>query len=92
MLSYLKPYWKTVVFCFILVILITVMELYKPILIGNAIDRYISGYDLPYRVVENGGEISYRGLPLIKETKAEDPDSLYCIMVMEGEKYYWVEG
>ena len=39
----MKPYWKTVAFCFLLVLLITVLELYKPILIGDAIDNFITG-------------------------------------------------
>ena len=91
MLSYMKPYWKTAVFCFVLVIVITVLELYKPILIGDAIDQYISGYGLPYRIVEEGGAIEYEGLSLQKEKEPSDPDGQYCVMVMEQERYYWVE-
>ncbi len=43
MLSYMKPYWITVAFCFVLVVIITVLELYKPVLIGDAIDNFITG-------------------------------------------------
>lgn len=43
MMSYMKPYWLTVAFCFVLVVIITVLELYKPILIGDAIDQFITG-------------------------------------------------
>ncbi len=43
MMSYMKPYLGTVAFCFLLVIIITVLELYKPILIGDAIDNFITG-------------------------------------------------
>lgn len=43
MISYMKPYRKTMAFCFLLVLIITGLELFKPILIGNAIDEYITG-------------------------------------------------
>ena len=43
MLSYVKPYWKTVVICCILVAALTALELYRPELIGSAIDQYITG-------------------------------------------------
>ena len=42
MLSYIKPYWKTVVICCILVLALTALELYRPELVGSAIDNYIS--------------------------------------------------
>ena len=43
MMSYMKPYWPTVAFCFLLVLIITALELYRPILIGDAIDNFITG-------------------------------------------------
>ncbi|MBQ8654440.1 MAG: ABC transporter ATP-binding protein [Clostridia bacterium] len=43
LMGYLKPYWKTIVICLVLVLALTALELYKPILIGDAIDRYITG-------------------------------------------------
>lgn len=52
MLSYMKPYGLTVVFCFLLVLAVTGLELYKPVLIGDAIDRYITGDYLPGELVE----------------------------------------
>ncbi len=42
MLAYVKPYWKTVVICCLLVGVLTALELYRPNLIGNAIDQYIT--------------------------------------------------
>ncbi len=42
MLGYVKPYWKTVLLCVILVGVLTLLELYKPALIGDAIDEYIT--------------------------------------------------
>lgn len=42
LMSYVRPYWKTLLICFILVLALTGLELYRPILIGDAIDEYIS--------------------------------------------------
>lgn len=42
MLSYVKPHWKPMALCLLMVLCITLLELYKPILIGNAIDQYIT--------------------------------------------------
>ena len=43
MMSYMKPYRGTVAFCFFLVIIITVLELYKPILSAYANNNFITG-------------------------------------------------
>ncbi len=43
MLSYARPYAKTMAFCLLLVLAVTVLELYRPVLIGDAIDQYITG-------------------------------------------------
>jgi len=42
LMGYVKPYWKTVILCCLLVAALTGLELYKPELIGNAIDEYIT--------------------------------------------------
>ncbi len=52
LLAYVKPFLPQTVICLILVLLTTVLELYKPILIGDAIDRYITGDFLPGEMVE----------------------------------------
>lgn len=52
MMSYMKPYLGTVAFCFLLVIIITVLELYKPILIGDAIDNFITRDYAPGEMVQ----------------------------------------
>lgn len=43
MLSYARPHIPAIAFCFLMVLIVTAMELYKPILIGDAIDLYITG-------------------------------------------------
>lgn len=42
LMAYVKPYWYWMLFAFILVLCITGLELYRPILMGNAIDQYIN--------------------------------------------------
>ena len=51
LMTYVKPYWKTLVLCFILVLALTGLELYRPIIIGNAIDNYITGNYAPGEMV-----------------------------------------
>lgn len=67
--GYLKPHRWIMTAGTLLVLLIIVVELYRPIIIGNAIDSYINGYhqtfqettaDAPYAV-------SYRGIYLTRE-------------------------
>ena len=45
LMGYLKPYIKTVLICFVLVLILTALELYKPMLTGNAIDLFITDTD-----------------------------------------------
>lgn len=46
LLSYLKPYIPTVLCAFVLVLLTIGVELYRPIVIGDSIDRYIDNSTL----------------------------------------------
>ena len=41
LMGYLKPYIKTVLICFLLVSILTALEIYRPMLIGDAIERQI---------------------------------------------------
>jgi len=52
MLSYAKPYVPQILFCFLMVTIVTAMELYKPIIIGDAIDLYITGDFAPGEMVD----------------------------------------
>ncbi len=53
LLTYVKPHIGTMVLALILLLMVTGINLIKPILIGNAIDEYIEGYDKPIQR-ENG--------------------------------------
>lgn len=69
LLTYLKPHKWVMTAATLLVLLIIVVELYRPIIIGNAIDNYINGYYQPYQVTTEGaaGAVEYRGIYLTRE-------------------------
>lgn len=52
MLSYLKPHIGTVAICLVLVLILTALELYRPLITGDAIDLYIAGGYAPGEAVE----------------------------------------
>ncbi len=52
MLGYMKGYKKAMFLCFGLVIVITILELLRPELIGNAIDKFINGPYQPGEMVK----------------------------------------
>ena len=60
LLGYLKPHKWLMLLSSVLVIALIGVELYKPIIIGNAIDEYIVSYGQPG--VELGMEEAFRGI------------------------------
>lgn len=70
LMSYLKPHKWNMLLSSVLVILIIGVELYKPIIIGNAIDDYINGYG------GTGMEEAYQGI-----LRA---GGLYALMLLAG--------
>lgn len=89
LLKYVKPYWFTMVFSFLLVLAITGFELYRPILIGDAIDQYIDGYSNPYGVVEEG---SKNAIPYEEYFISKDYDTnttlSYLQLILYNDRYY----
>ncbi len=85
LLTYVKPYIKQMVLSVVLVLLITVFELSKPILIGDAIDIYIEGYNTPYGVVEES-DLYFEGQYLSKDVENA---SSYSQLVLFNEEYYY---
>lgn len=86
LLAYMKPYLKEMFICFSLVTAITVFELVRPILIGDVIDVYIEGYNIPYAIVDEIDDetIVYEDLYLKKN---ETSDS-YAQMIYVQDEYY----
>ena len=52
MMGYMKPYKKEMLLCFLLVLVITVLELVRPKLISGAIDNFITGPYAPGEQVQ----------------------------------------
>lgn len=78
----------------LLVLLIIVVELYRPIIIGNAIDRHINGYYSPYIEVaaDSVGAVPYGDTYLTREftASADGSDSYYQILLYDNQ-YYMAE-
>lgn len=72
LLSYLKPHKKVMFAATLLVLLIIVVELYRPIVIGDAIDQHINGYYQPYMVCQEdtAGSVPYKDLYLTRDLEA----------------------
>ncbi len=102
LLTYLKPHKWTMAAASFLVLLIIVVELYRPIIIGDAIDDYINGYFKPYKITaaEAEGAVAYepekgggvlsltRSYPELTETDLASPETLYYQIRLYEDRYY----
>lgn len=81
-------------FVSVMVLLITAVELYKPIIIGNAIDYYINGYYNPYAAVEAGAPkaAAYKDFYISKNYEGTPADGQYYQMFLYEDDYYMAEG
>lgn len=81
----------------LLVLFIIIVELYRPIIIGDAIDDYINGYYSPYTVTteDGNGAVAYKDIYLTRETSATSdiPDNanVYYQLVLYNDNYYMAE-
>lgn len=96
LLSYLKPHIWTMVTATLLVLLIIVVELYRPIIIGNAIDEHINGYYAPYveTTADAKGAVAYKGKYVTHDFSEEDAaiqETGYYQIVLYDNRYYMVE-
>lgn len=85
--SYLRPYVREMIVSLLLVLAITGFELLRPILIGNAIDVYIEGYNTPYGVVEKS-DLYFEGNYLSKDLSKS---KTFTQLVMVEDSYYYFE-
>lgn len=84
--AYVKPYIKQMVISLILVLLITGFELLKPVLIGDAIDLYIEGYNTPYGITETS-DLQFEGDYLTKDL--ENCTSFSQLVMYQDDYYYF---
>jgi len=88
LLAYVRPHWKTVAAALILVLVVTVLDLLRPILIGDAIDSYIEGYNAPYAYTdEANAQVTFDGLSLTRETNGADT---FALLVYYDDSYWFV--
>lgn len=89
LLTYLKPHIFALIVSLILTLLIIVLDLYRPIIIGDAIDDYINSYYRPYAEVstEDDTTVNFRGKIYTKEFDEEKPHDLIQLYLC-GDKYY----
>ena len=92
LLSYLKPHKWVMTLATVLVLFIIVVELYRPIVIGDAIDLYITGYYQPYAMAGeyDHGAVPYGDIWISREAAKEGADSYYQMILFE-DNYYMVE-
>lgn len=94
LLSYLKPHKWVMTLATVLVLFIIAVELYRPIIIGNAIDQYINGYYHPYVEADFSAPdaVNWNGLVLSRDqaVSAADSASFYQIFLWK-DHYYMAE-
>lgn len=88
LLTYLKPHKWAMSIATVLVLFIILVDLYRPIIIGNAIDRYINGYYKPFQVTSEGaaGAVPYGGLWLTREYEAPETPGDDTEMLQSGDR------
>lgn len=95
LLKYLKPHKWVMAAATTLVLFIIVVELYRPIIIGDAIDNYINGYYSPYVVcdVDDEGSVPYKDFYLTREFEADTlaADAKYYQILLYENQYYMAE-
>lgn len=94
LLNYLKPHRWTMAVVSVIVLLIIVVELYRPIIIGDAIDEYINGYYHPYveTADQTDGAVRYGDIWLTRDfDESMEYDSYYQI-VLYNDDYYMLSG
>lgn len=88
--NYMRPYLKQMIFCLVLVLIITGFDLLRPMLIAKAIDTYIEGYNLPYAVVsKENAEIEYNGVYLTKTFEEGSAEEYAQLVYFQDEYYYF---
>ena len=94
LMRYLKPHKWVMTLATILVLLIIGVELYRPILIGNAIDEYINGYYRPYAVSNASASdaVLWNNIYLSRESvdTASGSSDFYQIFLLDNQ-YYMAE-
>lgn len=95
LVRYIKPYWYMMVLCLLFVLIITGIELYRPIIIGDAIDLYINGFKKPYAItnLSSDNSIQFEGMYITQDYNDNDNEALVFLkIVMYKDSYYLFSG
>lgn len=92
LLNYLKPHKWVMTLATVLVLFIIAVELYRPIIIGNAIDQYINGYYHPYveADVSASDAINWNGLVLSRDQAVSKADSASFYQIFLWKDHYYM--
>lgn len=76
----------------VLVLFIIAVELYRPIIIGNAIDQYINGYYHPYveADVSASDAVNWNGLVLSRDQAVSKADSTSFYQIFLWKDHYYM--
>ncbi len=97
LLTYLKGHTWTMVLATLLVLGVIVTDLYRPIILGNAIDDYINAYDRTWQVTSEGadGAVVYGDLYLTNKNLNVDTSDTevgcYYQLFLYQDVYYMAE-
>lgn len=92
LLSYLKPHKWVITLATVLVLFIIAVELYRPIIVGNAIDQYINGYYHPYieADVSASDAVNWNGLVLSRDQAVSKADSASFYQIFLWKDHYYM--
>lgn len=92
LLSYLKPHKWVMTLATVLVLFIIAVELYRPIIIGNAIDQYINGYYHPYveADISASDAVNWNGLVLSRDQAVSKADSASFYQIFLWKDHYYM--
>ena len=92
LLSYLKPHKWVMTLATVLVLFIIAVELYRPIIVGNAIDQYINGYYHPYveADVSASDAVNWNGLVLSRDQAVSKADSASFYQIFLWKDHYYM--
>ena len=92
LLSYLKPHKWVMTLATVLFLFIIAVELYRPIIVGNAIDQYINGYYHPYveADVSAPDAINWNGLVLSRDQAVSTADSASFYQIFLWKDHYYM--
>ncbi len=92
LLKYAKPYSFYIIITVIILLGVIGLELYQPILLGSAVDDFISSYDKTYSIVDEtvAEAVQIKDYYLIKDKNKLLDNKLKAKVVYIGDKYYLV--